>query len=92
MVSQMILKHVQETGRVGRDEKTNAAAILYPTKHDMQFVDENMKAYINNTSVKENYFSNFFLYNENLYDSKVPCRCCDLCAINCKCDQCIRIE
>ena len=43
---------MQETGRAGRDEKTDATAILYPTARGMQYVNNCMKAYtgINNCS------------------------------------------
>ena len=82
--------YVQETGRAGRDEKTEATAILYPTARGMQHVNNCMKAYINNCSIcRRTLLFKDFLLSHNQSDSSLsPCKCCDICACNSNCNEC----
>lgn len=81
--------YVQETGRAGRDVKTNATAMLYPTARGMQFVDKCMKAYINNHSkCRRKLLFKDFLLSRDHPDTLSACKCCDICACDCICDEC----
>ena len=77
---------VQEVGRAGRNGE-NAQAILYH-KIVGNKVTESAKAYGENKSEcrRSLLFKDFLFYGN--YTNTTPCKCCDLCALICKCNNC----
>lgn len=83
-----IESYIQETGRCGRDGFTSNA-VLFHSKADERIISPLMVNYChNNNSCCDMLFSDF----DGCNTSEKPCSlcmCCDICALNCKCENCI---
>ena len=78
--------YIQETGRVGRDEKVSLAMILMP-KGIRYTMDLHMRHYVNNTETcrRHTLFAEFVGYKQ---DVQMACLCCDICQTHCKSTNC----
>ena len=85
-----IKTYIQETGHAGRDGKI-AYAKLYFSKKDLSlpFMEESIKSYCTNKQCcrREILFKDFD--HTSSLNKPVDCKCCDICSILCKCDDCI---
>ena len=80
--------YVQETGRAGRDDKHSSATIYYK-QADKLHTSKSMIQYCDNakTCRRKLLFSDFQDSSLQTFDLDL-CKCCDLCAKECMCDNC----
>ncbi len=81
-------EYVQETGRAGRDGEL-ASEVLHEDRQGHHATQE-MKAYINNklNCRKKTLFQDFIGFTISEINNG-HCKCCDVCAKNCKCSVCM---
>lgn len=78
--------YIQAVGRAGRDGKPSKAVML-SRKGGKQHIDKQMQDYCM-SSVTCRLTSLFCDYDESNNLLKNSCKCCDICANNCKCGNC----
>ena len=82
--------YLQETGRAGRDG-LQACAVLFVAKADLtpRLVDDDVRTYCNESEVcrRELLFKHFDKVDFKACCS--GCRCCDVCAKQCTCSNCV---
>ena len=82
--------YVQETGRAGRDDLP-ATAELFSSVPTYGHTDECMKKFctLGGNECRRRYILQFFESDDLSPTTAVGCKCCDLCAFGCSCDDCV---
>ena len=83
-----IESYIQETGRAGRDGVLSTAVLFHHIGRRI-IVDECMKRYLENTNTcrRDFLFQDFDNYVHVDFGTK--CSCCDICILECDCEDCI---
>ena len=83
-----IESYIQETGRAGRDGVLSTAVLFHHIGRRI-IVDECMKRYLENTNTcrRDFLFQDFDNYVH--VDFATKCSCCDICILECDCEDCI---
>ena len=82
-----IEQYVQETGRAGRNGLPATALLLY--NKPGKYLEKTIAEYCSNpTECRRNFLFRNFLFYVSLNMQK--CKCCDICATNCDCIDCVQ--
>ena len=87
-ISSDIESYVQEIGRAGRDNLNSEATLCFQPTNLAHCKDENMKLYCKNkTECRRQLLLGFF--KEVIKPFHILHDCCDICQVQCKCDNCL---